>query len=594
MFHVLINSKTGNRCFHHTTRAFTAGSGLVMTDPYQIYRAAVASGTLQADVHQHRAALEFQKLYFRLRDYTPNDKELQINNLVRQLEERYTEKNTSLLYRAIGYRQFWGGKIPANERKDLVEVLTDEEEIYKISAPQGLLVNGEVGCGKSMLLNTFAESLPVKGKLRVHYNNFILWVYSEIHNIYERRKRQDQSNHSFLWLENEFLLLEVASKMVRNHHVLMLDEFMLPDLASAKIVKILFTYFFKLGGVLVATSNRLPEELYSTDFNKTQFHGFERILKMRCQVFDMNSDCDYRMLMADQKVDPYLVVKKDPQQQRVWEALIQGLMPQETQSTTFVSYGREIRVPKHHNGVAYFDFEQLCGDSYYGPGEYISLASRFHTLVVDNIPVLTTRRRSEARRFITLLDSLYEARCNVVLRMEVEPSGLFFPDMLQKEDTRSNNQQILEEEMFARTQLYLSNPYRPNVQSYEEGKNEFTQTTVETNFKDVGRFTGEDEMFAYKRAVSRIYEMTYGNQWRKNEWMGAQMLRPWEQRRDSEISEVMEQVYSAPPAQPAQPVQPESTAPVFNPHHFWSMGRWRNKSKWIKDEIAKRWIAEWK
>ncbi|KAG7740245.1 hypothetical protein KL923_002086 [Ogataea haglerorum] len=559
-------------------------SGLVLTDPYQIYRAYLASDLLQPDEHQHRAALEFQKLYFRLKDYVPNDKQLQMNNLVRQLEMRYDQQHAGLLYRTIGYRQAWGDRKAEKERKELVRVLSNEEELYNIPAPQGLLVNGEVGCGKSMLLNIFADSLPVERKLRIHYNNFILWVYAEIHSIYERRKRESHSKHSFLWLENEFILLEVASKMIRNHYVLMLDEFMLPDLASAKIVKILFTYFFKLGGVLVATSNRLPEELYSTDFNKTQFQSFERVLKMRCQVFDMNSDCDYRMQLIDRGARPHLVVKEHPEHEKKWQELVRSVVTEKPRETHFLSYGRQIRVPVQADGVALFKFDDLCGDSYYGPSEYISLASRFHTLVVDEIPVLTTKKRSEARRFITLLDSLYEARCNVVFRMDAEPSRLFFPDMRQPDDGRSNNQQILEEEMFARTQLYLENPYRPNVQSYEEGKNEFNQSQVETNFKDIGKFTGEDEMFAYKRAVSRIYEMTCGRRWRMGQWLGPQMVRPWEKAKSEDAAGSAKKTEPDPPRQ----------APVFNQHHFWSMGSWRNKSRWIKDELARRWMAEWK
>ncbi|ODV85161.1 hypothetical protein CANARDRAFT_28458 [[Candida] arabinofermentans NRRL YB-2248] len=603
-----------------TLEGFSEGdSNLIVTDPLIIYRSYVARGILKEDLSQLRAAVEFQKLYFRLKDYKPDDKSIRVNQLIRELEIKFNpNRNDGLIFSTIGYKPKWYVNQNQKKRTALINVITDEDELENFPSPQGLLVNGEVGCGKSMLLDIFANSLPIDRKLRIHYNNFILWVYTEIHNIYERRKRSNQDNHTILSLENEFILFEVASRMISKHYVLMLDEFMLPDLASAKIIKILFTYFFKLGGVIVATSNRLPEELYSTDFNKTQFQTFERILKLRCQVFDMSSESDYRVILKDEKLIPYLVVRKhNNDHDQEWTNLInQHIDVSNTTPTSFTSYGRTINIPLHHEGAIMIDFDDLCKDSTYGPSDYISLASRYHTVIIDNIPVMTLKLKNEARRFITLLDSLYESRCRTLFRMDADPSELFFPYQdpsgTDFEEVKSNNLEIQEEEMFARTQLYLANPYRPNIQSYEEGENIFKQgselgDSIEpgklgpvASFKDSSKFTGEDEMFAYKRAVSRINEMAYSANWRLDgRWIpNDTSLRPWESSSEGKF-EMADAVPHDPARIPGSGYEPGigytaekalNEAREIKSYNFWGLGNWKNKANLTKDDIAKRWL----
>ncbi|QOU20461.1 hypothetical protein BRETT_005119 [Brettanomyces bruxellensis] len=150
-----------------------------------------------------------------------------------------------------------------DECKQLIKVLSDEEALENIPVLQGLLINGEVGTGKSMLMNMFSESLPIRRKLRVYYSSFVLWIFREINQI----SRQNVLMKG----QNELILFEIASNLVQTNYILMLDEFMMPDLAAARVIKIIFTYFFRFGGVLVATSNRLPSNMYTGGFNSAQF-----------------------------------------------------------------------------------------------------------------------------------------------------------------------------------------------------------------------------------------------------------------------------------------------------------------------------------
>ncbi|ODV94827.1 hypothetical protein PACTADRAFT_3717 [Pachysolen tannophilus NRRL Y-2460] len=525
---------------------------LTITDPLIVYQNYVANGTLKPDQEQFRAAVEFQKLYLRVRDYSaPADLKIRINKIVRDIEQKH-EKLNAMDKKFGKYKPRWFDT--DLKRTELVKVLTDEEELVNFPSPQGLLINGPVGSGKSLLMDIFASSLPHKSKCRWHYNNFMLWVYNEIHQIYKRRMVSNQENHSLLSLENEFILFEVAEKMISKNTILLLDEFMLPDLAAANIVKILFTYFFKLGGVLVATSNRLPEDLYSNDFRKNKFKNFLDVLKIKCHSYDMTADKDYRSILTEEakgKIEPYIIVKSlDSQHDTHWENLLNSVADMnQGNSENLEVYGHILNVPWASNGTVKYDFQTIC-QGLYGPGDYISLASNYHTFILDNVPVMTLKMKNEARRFITLLDALYEAKCKLIMRSDVDIDQLFFPEISRKDNggvsTNSdsnigdsdNRIEVQNEEMFSKTSMDLANPYRPNVSSYSDGNNDFENIPgsckFQTNFKNLKQFTGEDEMFAYKRAVSRIKEMTGSPNWRlEGKWTPIdKSMRPWEKEKE--------------------------------------------------------------
>ncbi|CUM67542.1 uncharacterized protein PRCAT00005242001 [Priceomyces carsonii] len=657
---------------------------VAITDPFVLYQNYVSQGLLEKDEQQLRAMKEFQKLYYRVVDYIPPEELLiKMSLLLRKIELKQAESTLRgsdsdvPTFRLVSVRRIFG-KDPELEKRQLVRYINDDEELQNFASPMGLLVNGEVGCGKSLLMDIFATSLPHKSKMRWHYNNFILWVYTEMHKIQQERILTANLNittgRDKMTMENEFILFEIAQKMINRSTILMLDEFMLPDIASANIVKILFTYFFKLGGVLVATSNKLPEELYSNAFNKTKFKDFIGILHARCQSIDMRSTRDYRTLAASASSnEPFSVVKLDnPDHEKQWSTLVKTralAYPPDSEivkvdvplkllgkPSSFTVYNRTTHVPLTFNdSVCYLDYSFIC-QGLFSSSDYISLASIFNTIVVDNVPIMTMKMKNEARRFITLLDAIYEAKCQFFMRSEVAVDDLFFPDalssknpsvlkILQERQDKMGTLDVQDEEMYAKTTMDISNPYRPNVSSYDENstfsdikstKNGTSNGNKEDNnpkdpvdFKDTRAFTGEDEKFAYKRAVSRIKEMTRSENWRlKAQWVPIdESMRPWESsyspgllkgapytkrnetvldrdidnliNENKSLDKIAKQIltntnareYSKSKGIPLATLN-VALAPIFNSlNHFWKMGSWTNKQgKRLRDSILKSWI----
>ncbi|KAM9890034.1 hypothetical protein OXX79_011707, partial [Metschnikowia pulcherrima] len=238
-------------CSHHKIGS-SAGNALTLTDPYSVYLSYVRSGKIVKDESQLRIMKHFQKLYGNLVDYKPDTeiavrKSLMLKKL-KVLDAREKRRIMGMEELPIHRLKRWLHGSPKGNLQEVVRYMSDEEELRNISSPQGLLVNGSVGSGKSMLLDIFAASLPHHSKMRWHYNSFILWVFGEIHRIQkERLLTASVDRRDEVTLENEYILFEVAQIMIEKSTIFMLDEFMLPDIASAQVVRILFTFYFKLG-----------------------------------------------------------------------------------------------------------------------------------------------------------------------------------------------------------------------------------------------------------------------------------------------------------------------------------------------------------
>lgn len=614
----------------------TSYSDLVFTDPFLLYSNYVSAGLIKKDEAQLRTMKEFQKLYHRIIDYTPpQEHAIKTLLLLKKLEVRYAEESRRINVQnaPLNILRLWFRKDIETHKRDVVRYLTDEEELAHIASPQGLLINGEVGCGKSMLMDIFATSLPYQSKMRWHFNNFILWVYEEIHRIQKEKMLTLSISGTYtVTMENEFILYEIAQKMIAQSTVFMLDEFMLPDVASAQIVRILFTYYFKLGGVLVATSNKLPEDLYSSAFNKSRFQSFVGILNSRCVAVDMRSDIDYRDLFARTSATPQNIVTKQhaPDHEEKWRRLIKesalqmdmgsplldpsvAISQLPSQPASFTVYNRMTKLDTtfNDNTVCFVDFDYIC-KGLFSSSDYITLASIYRIVIIDHVPVMTRKMKNEARRFITLLDALYEAKCQLYLRTEALVDALFFPE----EERESAS--IQEEEMFAKTAIAAANPYRPNVASYDaDHAKEFeAKKDAKVDFGNVKAFTGEDERFAYKRAVSRIREMVGSDTWRESDrWVPVhELMRPWQSRADSPVTEkaqeadevvellakeVKEMLKDTLPRDAGRQLNMtfrqfnRKVAPAFSGvEHFWSMGQWTvDQHQRIKDKIARRWVG---
>ncbi|KAG0676581.1 hypothetical protein C6P42_001206 [Pichia californica] len=616
-------------------------TSITITDPYIIYKQLILNKKIDSDPFQLALIKKLSKLSKSLQLYKPDLTKIKINKLVRELEIKYNKQKIDKIKFLKWFHERENNKL----RKNLIKILNDYDELnssYFNDIPKGLLINGEVGCGKTMLMDIFADSLPIQNKWRVHWNVFIQWCLKEIEKIsINKRNNFIQLNHSLLNYENEFILFEVASKLILKCNVLIIDEFMLPDIASAKIINVMFIYYFKLGGVLIASSNRLPEELYSGSINKLTMGNFEKILRLRCDVWDMQSNNDYRINLKENDIakDKWLILKTEQDYEKNWNKLIKNFIDLnncENNLITFKSYGRDIIIPKAIKGlVAYFDFNDIIKDSSYGPSDFISIATKYPTIIIDNVPILSIKMKNYARLLISFIDAIYDSKCNLIIKLETDPNNLFFPDinkdnspakfkctpiedgpnyiclneakksLSNNNSNNSNNNSetdtidIQNIEMYAKTEIDMLNPYRPNFATYEDNNKDYNiskgeENEMNKNFTDMKKFTGEDEMFAYKRAISRIYEMTHSKRWRMNKWVPLhQSIKPWENDiGDVEKEEKIDNNNNNSNFDDIKldTFKQNKDAPEFKEYNFWSMGRWNNKKDKLKDDIAKKWV----
>ncbi len=279
----------------------------------------------------------------------------------------------------------------------------------RVSSPRGLYIHGSVGRGKTMLMDAFFAAAPVARKRRIHFNEFMGEVQDRLHTA-----RSSGAGDP---------VAPVAAEVAREARLLCLDEFSVTDIADAMILSRLFAALFDAGLVLVATSNVAPQDLYRDGLNRGLFLPFIALLEQRCDIFHLDIDTDYRL--AKLAGAPVYVTPLGPAADAALDALWRRLTGTAAgEPTALRTRGRDIRIPQAVDGVARFAFGDLCRKPL-AANDYIQIARAFHTLIVDRIPVIGDDERDVARRFILLIDTLYDHGVNLVASAAAEPAELY-------------------------------------------------------------------------------------------------------------------------------------------------------------------------
>lgn len=463
----------------------------------------VLSSNSKIDPIQIRTLQSLERLRSNLLQHPP----LTLTKNATTSTARSGNKNT--MNKAISHISNWFGFQQPDQRNVSSIQKHQQQQYYKPPKIQGVYIHGGVGCGKTFLMNEiFYESLHDTEwehcRQKTHFHTFMLNIHQQLH---LARKQQNHSKHKNDEYSSDTIFDNVVRGIVQKGRLICFDEFQVTDVADALLLQRLFTALWEdYNCIVVATSNRPPDDLYLNGLQRDRFVPFIHQLKVYCQSISMwDSEYDYRLLMASQRLNetPTTLTSAsnnstnnmntsnrttegsksscDGVQLNGSNALDHNRMQQvyyvggkivwkkydrffyhliglnkAVSPTTIQTQGRTIHIPQAalSKGICRFSFESLCTKAL-GAGDYLVLGHQFHTIFVDNIPILKLEHLNWVRRFILFVDAMYECHCKLVLHLSAEPQYIF----------RSG---LSDDEM---------------------------------------KTTEIDEVFAFQRTVSRLYEM---------------------------------------------------------------------------------------
>ena len=313
---------------------------------------------------------------------------------------------------------------------------------------KGVYIFGEVGRGKTMLMDMFFDGSPVMRKRRVHFHEFMAEVHERIHALRQQIKAGAIKERDPIAL--------AAETIARETWLLCFDELHVTDIADAMILGRLFRRLFELGIVVVATSNVAPGELYRNGLNRALFLPFIALIEQHMTVVRLAARTDFRLeKLAGEKVwhvpdDAAAEAALD----RAWHWLAAG---NDGEGRELTVLGRTLRVPRARMGVAWFSFHDLCEQPLAG-ADYLKIAHEFHTVLVNHIPVMDYERRNEAKRFIILIDTFYDNAVKLLASAAAEPSALYrASEGFEAHEFKRTVSRLIE----MGSQSYLARPHGP-------------------------------------------------------------------------------------------------------------------------------------
>lgn len=354
-----------------------------MSGPLARYRALLADGRLSPDVAQAMAVEKLESLHHALATYHPSQG-------------------------ASG----WLGRFGFGQRT-VRRLQWTPGDCESCEPKQGLYICGDVGRGKSMLMDLFFASVPVEAKRRVHFHAFMQEIHGEIHRWRSDSDRKDDGD----------LIVHLARTIVKRSWLLCFDELQVTDIGDAMILGRLFEALFAEGVVVVTTSNRPPDDLYKYGLQRDRFLPFIAVIRQQLDILELNSEGDYR-LGRKKGMRVYYTPLGDLSENMLgqcFDRLTEGKTPRPDQIHV---QGRQWAVPRSADGVAWFTFDELCRATL-GAADYLALATLYHTVVLSGVPRLSPADRDAAKRFVTLVDALYEHKVTLICSAAVPAEDLY-------------------------------------------------------------------------------------------------------------------------------------------------------------------------
>jgi len=450
--------------------------------PLPLYEEIVKRGVLHEDSHQHTVVEQLDKFH--------RDIEFQRGARQAQVVDTTPKKKSGGFG---GLFDIFKPSDKAVKQADLVYALDvkeqDQIEQNKLSDPGivGMYLHGDVGCGKTLLMDLTYECLKhngaVRGVRRLHFNKFMLDCHRRMHKI----KQKIAQNTSGRYQPFD-VIPPLADELMQDGWVICFDEFQVTDIADAMIIRRLFFELWRRGMVLICTGNRKPDDLYKNGLQYKNFEPFIPLLRQHTNRVFLNSGIDYRKKDIADHGDTY-VLESDENAEQKFEQFLQQITGlahfTDMSPKTIQVFGRNFVVPRAHKRVALFTFSELC-DQPLGAQDYIEIADHFDLVFIKHLPVIDMQnRRAEARRFITLIDNLYDMRTGVVFLAEARPENLF---------TVENK---VRTEWTAEERLFMDDLKIAGTEAAEA----------------LSIISGEDEAFALARLISRLSEMKTQEYW---------------------------------------------------------------------------------
>ncbi|KAL4195146.1 hypothetical protein AMTRI_Chr05g63100 [Amborella trichopoda] len=528
--------------------------------PLSLYRAMVNKGKLQYDRYQERVASELEGLLIKLGEYEKDMQEYHIK--LSQWEKRREEERHRLLMQEAELKQqgdllqtvkrhrsglvnkfilrsvpFFGEGAEPGVGK-MVSYLNREKKLDSLvgrrpiapAAPKGLYLYGSVGSGKTMLMDMFYNATMgiVKHRRRFHFHEAMLEIHEQMHKHWKKQVSDKSSlSGAFSWIDSlpfdtkikewlvgeetyqqeahsNYILPAVADRFLVDRNagqggasILCFDEIQTVDVFAVVALSGIVSRLLSTGTVLVATSNRAPTDLNQDGMQKEIFLRFVAELEDHCRNILVGSEIDYRRLLASKTCDKEhyfwpLDRHSYDEFERMWHNVTMQYGGRITSTSIPIMFGRTLEVPESCNGVSRFTFDYLCGRPV-GAADYIAIANNFHTVFISDIPMMSMRIRDKARRFITLVDELYNHHCCLFCSAAASVDDLF-----QGKDEGT----LFDLESFQfETETEGGKLRRDVLLAGNVGENAVTPNKI------VSLLSGQEEMFAFRRAVSRLIEM---------------------------------------------------------------------------------------